>query len=113
MPFGIVADRTEFFIELYRGRIPFQDLKVDALKAPLFCELRDDSNHRLPETVAPIVVGDKNILEVISALAAKTGEIRIEHCVGHRLLSMKRDEPLRSEERRVGKECRERWEAGR
>src|ERR1044072_5172903 len=94
MPLGIVADSAEVFVELHRGCVPFEDLKVDSLETALLCEPCNDSDHRFAETVPTKIFGDKNVLEIKTALAAEAREVRIEKRIGHRFALMKSDEAL-------------------
>ena len=94
MPFGIVPDGSEFFIEVDGGSIPFEYLEIDPFIPALFGELCNDSYHCFTQAVAAEIFGDENVLEVISALSAEAGKVGIEHRVRDRLSIMKRNKPF-------------------
>jgi hypothetical protein len=91
VPLGIIPNCPELFIELNGRSIPLENLKVDPLESALFSKPCNYLDHGFAKPVSTKILGDENVLKIITALATKAGEVRIEHRISDWYLIMKSD----------------------
>jgi len=85
MPFVVGPFGPEVCVEVYRRRIPIENMKIDpldALRSRLGC---DPSKYKLTEAVSTTLFGHVKILQKESTLAAKSRETRVKDSVTYRL----------------------------
>src|SRR6476620_6233101 len=78
MSFIIVADGSQLQIEFHCGRIPSENLKIDALKTRFGSDLSDLSEQLFTDAFRSAGRGNINIFEINSGLAAETGKIWVK-----------------------------------
>ena len=85
MTLAVVALGTEAAVKVDRMSVPIENLKVHPLEATSDREPGDVTDHQLADSLPPISVGQENVLEIVSGLAAKARKMGIKNGISDKL----------------------------
>src|SRR5690242_8155615 len=83
MPFVVAAVGAMFFVKLYCGQVPVEDLKIDPVEISRSCDPCDLFQDSFADALPAIVSIDVEVFEKETLLAAKACKVRIEDRVGY------------------------------